>query len=221
MPLSRNVLLVASWNWYVRAPGTGFQAKDGVRLNDVVAGSSARSRKPCSPVGEERAAEEVVAVAAKTARASRDAMRTERTVIPLIRHTQGRSRPSNGGCEERSGRENAGVIAGPPHELNRSGKTILSRAARHRERGPAEAVERVREADAAAPQRPLVCRRQRGDAGHRGCDEQVEPTERLFATLAVFRPQPFSSCDFGVGDRHAELEFPADALAVVVRVLGV
>src|SRR5438132_13744792 len=118
MPWSRNVLLVASWNWYVRAPGTGFHAKEGVRRNAVVAGSSARSRKPCNPVGEERAAEEVVAVAAKTARASRDAMRTERTVIPLIRHTKGRSRPSNEGCEQRPRRENAGIFARPPHELH-------------------------------------------------------------------------------------------------------
>src|SRR5438132_2232625 len=157
MPLSRNVLLVASWNWYVRAPGTGFHAKEGVRRNAVVAGSSARSRKPCNPVGEERAAEEVVAVAAKTARASRDAMRTERTVIPLIRHTSSSSRPSNGGCEQRSGRQNAGVVAGATHELHGGRKTVLGRAARNRERGPAEAVERVREADAAAPQRPLVC----------------------------------------------------------------
>src|SRR6266480_2989863 len=107
MPLSRNVLLSESWNWYVRAPGTGFQANDGVRVNDVLDCSSARSKKPCKPVGEESAAEEVVAVAAKTARASRDAMRTERTVIPLIRHTKGRSRPSDGGCEQRSGRKNA------------------------------------------------------------------------------------------------------------------
>src|SRR5439155_17251293 len=134
MPLSRNVLLVEIWNWYVRAPGTGFQAKDGVRLKAVVAGSSARSRKPRSPVGEESAADEVVAVAAKTARARRDAMRGGRTVIPLIRHTRSRGRPSNEGCEERTGCKNASVVAGASDELHRGGEAVLGRAARDRER---------------------------------------------------------------------------------------
>src|SRR5260221_7135416 len=164
MPLSRKVLLSESWNWYVRAPGTGFQAKDGVRVNDVRAGSSARSRKPCRPVGEESAAEEVVAVAAKTARASRDAMRTERTVIPLIRHTRGRCRPSNGGCEQRTGRENASVVSRTPNQLYRSRKTVFCGAARKGERGPAEAVERIREPDAAATQLTFVGGRERRDA---------------------------------------------------------
>ena len=78
MPLSRNVLLVESWNWYVRAPGTGFQANDGVRWNDAVAGSSARSRKPCSPVGAATPADDGVAVAARSGKGKQrcDAERT-------------------------------------------------------------------------------------------------------------------------------------------------
>src|SRR5436305_9906665 len=112
MPLSRKVLLVASWSWYVRAPGTGFQANDGVRWNVAVRGSSARSRKPCSPVGAETPAAEVVDVATNEMRASRIELRTKRTVIPRFRHARGPRRPSDEGCEERAGSEDERVVAG-------------------------------------------------------------------------------------------------------------
>src|SRR6266702_761299 len=49
--LSENVLLVESSNSYRTAPGTGAQAKDGVRGKVSAAGSSARSRKPWRPCG--------------------------------------------------------------------------------------------------------------------------------------------------------------------------
>src|SRR5690242_10719787 len=98
MPLSRNVLLVASWNWYLRAPDTGFHANDGVRWNVVVAGSSARSRKPCRPVGAPVAALEVeVATHRKAATAARMAGRRTRTVIPRFRHSRRHGRPSHEG----------------------------------------------------------------------------------------------------------------------------
>ena len=48
---ARRWVLVASWNSYETAPGTGFQANAGVRGKELVGASSARRRKPCRPVG--------------------------------------------------------------------------------------------------------------------------------------------------------------------------
>jgi len=42
---------VASSNWYVFAPGTGFQANDGVSVKVSADGSSARSMNPCRSCG--------------------------------------------------------------------------------------------------------------------------------------------------------------------------
>src|SRR5579884_2215508 len=113
--------------------------------------------KPCSPVGTVVAALEAPeSAAARHATASSSAGRAERTVIPRFRHAHGPSRPSDEGREERPGGENARVVARLADELDRRGEAVFRRAARQRERRPAEAVERVREADAAAAQLALL-----------------------------------------------------------------
>src|SRR3982751_538014 len=106
MPLSRNVSLVAIWNWYVRAPGTGAQANEGVRWKTAVVGAATPADEACPTSRSE-------------ARASRDAMRARRTVIPRFRHARSCGRPSNEGCEGRAGGEDARVVAGPADELDR------------------------------------------------------------------------------------------------------
>src|SRR5690242_16457755 len=124
MPLSRNVLLVASWNWYERAPGTGFHANDGVRWNVVVCDSSARRRNPRSAVGAETPAADVVDVATSVMRASRIALRRERTVIPRFRHAPMPRRPSEEGCEKRARGQHTRVVTGAPDELNRRRQAV-------------------------------------------------------------------------------------------------
>src|SRR5215212_7025870 len=82
-PFSRKVELVASWNWYLTAPGIGFQANEGVRGNDVSRGSSARSRKPCRLDGAAPLTSEAPSAAeASTSRLRQTAARVRTRMIP-------------------------------------------------------------------------------------------------------------------------------------------
>src|SRR5215218_6449539 len=86
MPLSRNALLVESWNSYRIAPAYGFQAKEGVRANVSARGSSTRSRNGCSPLGAPataRGAAPAEAVSARTA-ARRKRARARRVGMRLL-----------------------------------------------------------------------------------------------------------------------------------------
>ena len=116
-------------------------------------------------------------------------------------------------------RERGASSPAAPDELDRGGQAVLCRAAGQRERGPAEAVERIREADAAAA--GARARRRRRAARRTatvGVDEQVEPVEELVAALAVLIPQPAArSTSPSVTSSSARAS--SGRLAVLVRVL--
>src|SRR5436190_6802556 len=127
-PLSRNAELVESWNWYRTAAGTGFQAKEGVRGNELSTGSSARRRKPCRCAGAApRTGVAASAAAASTSRLRETAARVRTRMVPHgCRHARGSCCPSNEGCLQPgkrvvkpfSGGEHQSVGARPADELD-------------------------------------------------------------------------------------------------------
>src|SRR5438094_1797238 len=157
MPLSRNVELVASWNWYRTAPATGFQAKDGVRGKESWAGSSARSRKPWSRAGAApRTGVDAPAAGASASRLRQTAASVRTRIVPDgCRHARAAGCPSNEGRlraaegfeEQLAGRENDGVGTRAPHQLDRRGEPVLRGPTRQSERRRAERVEGKRVAD--------------------------------------------------------------------------
>src|ERR1700692_2392555 len=189
-PLSRKLELAASWNGKRMAQGTGFQAKDGGRVKELSAGSSARSRKPCRFFG----AAPRTGFAASAAGASVSKPRQTATsrgarsiVLCGCRQPPPLGCPSNEGCQPGSGRQNKRVGAGPSHQLDRRREAVLGSPARQGEGGPAECVERERVRNQPLPQDQVTDARGRCDALQRRREQQVDPVEQLQAALAVLR----------------------------------
>ncbi len=109
---------------------------------------------------------------------------------------------------------------GRPTSCTERRQAVLRRAARQRERRPAQRVERIREPDRALADRQLVDVGGRRDEADRRRQEQVEAVERLLAALAVPAPRALGRRHLGVGHEQAALELGADVVAVRVRVLG-
>ena len=87
IPLSPKVLLVESSKVYVRAPGTGLQANDGVRAKVWVTGSLARSVKACRPCGPFAASAGLAGTATASA-ATNAAVRRAQTITRSCRHAE-------------------------------------------------------------------------------------------------------------------------------------
>src|ERR671937_956557 len=220
MPFSRNAELVESWNWYRTAPRTGFQANDGVRGKECTIGSSARSKKPCSPVGTFAAAVRAPAPGARTSRARHTAAtRAENIVLPRFRHARARGRPSKEGRQALSRCEDERVGARTAGELYRSGEPVFRRAAGKRERGPTEYVERKRVVDEASSQGEVADPDGLRDARDSRRHDELEPLDRLEAARPV-RLARFASAVERT-ERHVEtlLDLRRDVVAVQIAVL--
>src|SRR6185295_10511202 len=123
--------------------------------------------------------------------------------------------------ESRRG-EDEGVRTRSADDLERGRQTVLGRAARKSERGPAERRDRIREVD---QREAYVQIAGPGAAVERRCDDrecrrqnQVEAVERLFGSFPVLGAEPATALDLGVAHRQAALDLDANVLSVQVSV---
>src|SRR5690348_11256252 len=159
------------------------------------------------------------ATASVSSTASSMRRRAVRIVSRVCRQSWSRATPSDEGCEHRPGGQDERIRLSMPHDLHRGRQTVLRGAARERERGPAEGVEREREGDSALADRQLVDVCRRGDERNGRRDQQVDSPRRLFAALAVLGPEAPGDLHLLVGDLHAARDLAARVLAVLVRSL--